>query len=104
MPRTLRFALTLFTAVPLTAYASSPLVVKTGKGEVRGAFTTDGQARAFKGIPFAAPPVGELRWQPPQPAASWKGVRDATQFGVHCLQSGGAESHVFHDPGRAKTA
>ncbi len=74
MTRTLRFALALFTAAPLAAYASHPLVVKTDKGKIRGTFTTDGQVRAFKGIPFAAPPVGELRWQPPQPAASWKGV------------------------------
>ena len=102
MIRTLRFALALFTAAPLASYASNPLVVKTDKGEVRGALTTDGQVRAFKGIPFAAPPVGDLRWQPPHPAASWKGVRDATQFGVHCLQSGGAESHVFRDPGASE--
>ena len=102
MTRTLRFALALFTVAPLAAYASNPLVVKTDKGKVRGAFTTDGQVRAFKGIPFAAPPVGDLRWQPPQRAESWKGVRDTTQFGDRCLQSGGAESHVFRDPGASE--
>ena len=102
MTRTLRFALALLTASPVAAYASHPLVAKTDKGEVRGSLTTDGQIRAFKGIPFAAPPVGDLRWQPPQPASTWKGIRDATQFGVHCLQSGGAESHVFRDPGASE--
>jgi len=102
MTRTVWFALALFTAVPLAAHASDSLVVKIDKGDVRGAITADGQVRSFKGIPFAAPPVGDLRWQPPQPAASWKGVRDATQFGVRCLQSGGAESHVFRDPGASE--
>ncbi len=107
MTRTLLFALALFTAAPVTAvpfaaYASHPLVVKTGKGKIRGALTMDGQVRAFKGIPFAAPPVGDLRWQPPQPASSWKGVHGATQFGDHCLQSGTARDRVFDDPGESE--
>jgi para-nitrobenzyl esterase len=41
---------------------------------------------AYKGIPFAAPPVGPLRWRPPQPAAPWSGVRQATQYGHDCMQ------------------
>ena len=45
--------------------------------------------RAFKGIPFAAPPVGALRWQPPQPVAKWNGVRDAGNFGNVCIQPAG---------------
>ena len=102
MKRTLRFAFALFTAAPVAAYASHPLVVKTDKGNIRGALTTDGQVRAFKGIPFAAPPVGDLRWRPPQPASGWKGIRDATQFGNHCLQSGTARDRVFNDPGASE--
>src|SRR6185295_12088179 len=39
-----------------------------------------------KGIPFAAPPVGELRWRPPQPVARWTGVRQATEYGANCMQ------------------
>lgn len=41
---------------------------------------------AFKGIPFAAPPVGALRWQPPQPVTAWQGVRPAKDYGKDCLQ------------------
>ena len=59
-------------------------VVGTTTGAVRG--TSSGPVNEFLGIPYAAPPVGALRWQPPQPAARWSGVRDATQFAPHCPQ------------------
>ena len=59
-------------------------VVGTTNGAVRG--TSSGSVNEFLGIPYAAPPVGALRWQPPQPAANWSGVRDATQFAPHCPQ------------------
>ena len=59
-------------------------VVRTDNGEVRG-FTKDGVHR-FVGIPYAAPPVGDLRWRPPQPAKKWKGTLDATKFGKICPQ------------------
>lgn len=61
--------------------------VTTSQGALRG--TTAGTADEFLGIPYAAPPVGPLRWRAPQPAAPWQGVRDATQFGPHCPQPGG---------------
>jgi len=54
-------------------------------GALRGEIT-DGVA-GFKGVPFAAPPVGELRWRAPQPAKPWSGVRDATAFGPACAQA-----------------
>jgi para-nitrobenzyl esterase len=63
----------------------SGLVVGTADGLLRG--TTAGTTREFLGVPYAAPPVGNLRWQPPQPAASWPGVRAATSFAPHCPQS-----------------
>ena len=64
--------------------ASGP-VVRTANGAVRG--LANGAVDEFLGIPYAAPPVGALRWQPPQPAASWSGARDATRFAPHCPQS-----------------
>jgi len=85
-----------------TAFAANPLEMKTDKGKVEGAFTADQQVRAFKGIPYAAPPVGELRWQAPQPAAKWKGVRDAKEFGAHCIQTSGYPDMVFHDSGESE--
>jgi para-nitrobenzyl esterase len=59
-------------------------VAGTANGAVRG--LTVANSDEFLGIPYAAPPVGALRWQPPQPAASWAGVRDATKFAPHCPQ------------------
>jgi para-nitrobenzyl esterase len=65
--------------------ASTGPVVGTAGGAVRGLTTP--AAEEFLGIPYAAPPVGRLRWRPPRPAAHWAGVRDATQFAPHCAQS-----------------
>lgn len=81
------------------AFAGDGLQVKTDKGKVEGGLTADGQVRAFKGIPYAAPPVGSLRWRPPQPAAKWSGVRPAKEFGFRCVQSSGYPDMNFHDPG-----
>src|ERR1700756_2156245 len=89
----------LTTAVAQTAHPTDSLQVKTTNGIVEGTLTNKDQIRAFKGIPFAAPPVGNLRWLPPQPAANWKGVRPAKDFGPHCIQSSGYPDMVFHDPG-----
>jgi para-nitrobenzyl esterase len=71
---------------PAAGSAGGP-VAGTADGPVRG--LANGAVNEFLGIPYAAPPVGALRWQPPQPAASWSGVRDATQFAPHCPQLGG---------------
>jgi para-nitrobenzyl esterase len=61
-----------------------PALVHTATGTVRGVVAAD--HRLFAGIPYAAPPVGPLRWQPPAPAPSWPGVRDATHPGPRCIQ------------------
>lgn len=60
--------------------------VMTQQGLVQGAPGKVDGVTVFKGIPFAAPPVGELRWREPQQPASWDGVRDATQWGQACVQ------------------
>lgn len=75
-------------AFPAAASASTsftdPSIVQTTNGTIRGIVTPN--ERQFLGIPFAAPPVGNLRWKPPQPAASWSGIRNATSFGNACIQ------------------
>jgi para-nitrobenzyl esterase len=60
--------------------------VKTTDGMLKGGKSADGKISIFKGIPYAAPPVGDLRWKPPAPAPRWDGVRDATEFGAQCMQ------------------
>src|SRR6201996_117839 len=64
--------------------ADSRPTARTDDGVLRG--TSSGSMGEFLGIPYAAPPVGALRWQPPAPAARWSGIRQATQFGANCAQ------------------
>jgi para-nitrobenzyl esterase len=68
----------------LAGSAAAADTAKIAQGELHGAVA--GEVASFKNIPFAAPPVGDLRWRPPQPAKSWTGVRDATQLGPQCMQ------------------
>ena len=63
---------------------STATVVCTQSGQLQG--MVEGSYRAFRGIPFAAPPVGDLRWRPPAAPASWQGLRSATAFGNRCPQ------------------
>jgi para-nitrobenzyl esterase len=77
-----------------TRAAHAGLVVGTADGQLRG--KQAGRMQEYLGIPYAAPPVGPLRWAPPQPAAPWHGIRSATAFAPHCPQSAG-------DFGRAST-
>ena len=71
---------------PLVASSRFPLVVPTDRGAVRGVTSADGQVANFLGIAYAAPPVGALRWRPPQPVAAWTGVRAADHYGKVCAQ------------------
>src|SRR5262245_1503946 len=63
--------------------------VKTDAGLVSGTSAASSDVRVFKGIPFAAPPIGDLRWRAPQPVARWTGVRKADAFGNVCVQPKG---------------
>jgi para-nitrobenzyl esterase len=83
-------------ALSATPASAEPMgadpVVTTVLGTVRGKVSDDGAVEVFKGIPFAAPPVGELRWKAPQPPIPWSGVLDAGKAGSACPQTGRSAS------------
>ena len=91
----------LMTGLMAPLYASS-LTVKTEQGRVRGKALNDGKVKAFLGLPYAAPPVGELRWKAPAPPARWTGERDATSFGAHCAQGRVYDDMIFQDGGESE--
>src|SRR5262245_48519215 len=72
-------------AIGTFAVSAATDVVKVDGGQIAGT-SADG-VRVFKGIPFAAPPVGELRWKAPQPIVPWSGVKNADTFGSQCMQA-----------------
>ncbi len=69
--------------------------VHVENGLLAGAAGTSPEVRVFKGIPYAAPPVGDLRWRAPQPATPWKGARDATKFSAVCYQTPYPRKSIF---------
>src|SRR5262245_41872340 len=71
------------TTIPVRA---DELQVTVASGALSGLPSRDGLVRSFKGIPYAAPPVGALRWRPPQPVAAWQGTREAYRFSPICPQ------------------
>jgi para-nitrobenzyl esterase len=71
--------------------------VRTEAGNLEGSTSTDGKVQIFKGIRYAAPPVGALRWKEPQPVPNWQGVRKATEFGARCMQGNVFGDMVFRD-------
>ena len=68
-------------------------------GILEGVVSADGQVRAFKGIPYAAPPVGPLRWKAPQPVVPWTGVRKAADYAPRAMQGRIYNDMIFHDAG-----
>jgi para-nitrobenzyl esterase len=78
-------ALALSLATAASAASPNPVVSVTG-GQIEGQLVTNGGA-TFKGVPFAAAPVGDLRWKAPQPVKAWSGARDASKFGASCVQN-----------------
>jgi len=77
------------------AYAAGPEVAVSG-GKIQGSLASYGGA-VFKGIPFAQPPTGDLRWREPMPVKAWTGLRDATAFGAPCMQGGTAGANGSED-------
>lgn len=92
----LAIACVLAAAFAGAAYAE-PVKAKVASGVLAGDLA-DGVA-SYKGVPFAAPPIGDLRWKAPQPAANWAGERAATEYGPSCSQNSrlGAEAKVSED-------
>jgi para-nitrobenzyl esterase len=89
--------LALLLAVALSGFAfAANETIKVDGGLISGA-AVDG-VRSFKGIPFAAPPVGELRWKAPQPVVSWDGVRKCEAFGPECPQAPYTAGSLFYSP------
>src|SRR5262249_46253239 len=77
----------VFFVAAQSARAQTPTPIPTAKvtgGDVQG--VVNGNVASFKGIPFAAPPVGELRWKSPQPVKAWSGVKTADAFAPGCMQ------------------
>jgi para-nitrobenzyl esterase len=89
----LHFAIVLAAILPLAAAITDP--VRVEQGQLSGVPGSDPSVRVFKGIPFAAPPTGDLRWRAPKPAADWPGVRKADQFSATCMQTPYPEGSLY---------
>jgi para-nitrobenzyl esterase len=95
MPGVLRLPKVLSLSFLLSAYAATLALAEPSQSRAPQVATTDGTVRGvgldgvdyFKGIPYALPPVGNLRWEPPEPVAPWKGVRNAVAYGHDCMQA-----------------
>ncbi|TCO62143.1 carboxylesterase/lipase family protein [Actinocrispum wychmicini] len=99
--RRLALVTLVVSAVALTGVApasattdDAPLTVTTDSGKILG--TTTASLRQFNGVPYAAPPVGDLRWQPPAAVKSWDDVRDATKTGSSCPQDKGTNEDCLY--------
>lgn len=95
------FLLAVLAACPMLSHADTPnpALVQLAEGTVKGSVSSDGTIRVFKGIPYAAPPVGALRWKAPQPVAPWKNVLPATDFAPRAMQAKVWDDMVFRDKG-----
>jgi para-nitrobenzyl esterase len=95
------FYLSIITGFCTMAQQSSALLqVKTNTGILEGEILSG--IRSFKGIPYAVPPVGALRWQPPHAPVSWKGIRKATQFGPRAMQRPLFDDMLFRSNGMSE--
>ncbi|MEB0249953.1 carboxylesterase family protein, partial [Mucilaginibacter sp. 5B2] len=85
MKRILTLSLVLITYCAFSQEAFK--VIQTTAGKISGTVSEDKSVHIFKGIPFATPPVGDLRWKAPQPAKPWAGVKECTQFAKSPMQA-----------------
>src|SRR5918994_2938088 len=90
----------LFSLLLLSTTIALAEPVKTANGLVEG--STEKDLRIFRGIPFAAPPVGDLRWKAPQPARNWSGVKQVSGFGAQCMQRRVFSDMVFRAAGMSE--
>ena len=100
MKKILAFVLLLQTT-GLAVNAQAPPQVKTVNGVVEGVTNAHG-IHIFMGIPFAQPPVGDLRWKEPQPVKNWDGVRKADHFGPQAMQKRIFSDMVFRSAGTSE--
>jgi para-nitrobenzyl esterase len=91
----------LFTVLTAALPAAPSDQIHIASGVVEGTTGTKG-VRAYLGIPYAAPPVGDLRWKAPQPVPAWTGVQKADHFGARCMQNNVFGDMVFHDNGMSE--
>ena len=80
----------------LCAASSQSQTVPVQQGQLEGTSGIDPQVRVYKGIPFAAPPVGDLRWKAPAPPAAWTGTRKADQFSQTCMQAPYPSASIYY--------
>ena len=92
-----RILLFLFLAAMAAACNTGNPVLNVSGGKIRGVLTDSSDVLVFKGIPYAAPPVGGLRWQAPQPVPAWEGVRVCDSFGPIAPQPGNAPGTFYGD-------
>ncbi len=85
----------------ISASAQNNNVIKTANGLLEGVTDSSG-IRSFKGVPFAQPPVGDLRWKEPQPPKDWEGVRKADKFGPQAMQRFMFSDMVFRSNGKSE--
>ncbi len=103
----MKISMSILSTIAMCAAANQPSIaadrVKTANGAVESSATPRDGVRSFKGIPFAQPPIGDLRWREPQPVKNWTGARNADQFGPRCMQRTGAfDDYWFRSKGMSE--
>src|SRR5262245_54750129 len=86
----------ILTLAALPVFAAGP--VRVDSGMLQGIQGTDPEIIVYKGVPYATPPVGDLRRRAPKAAAKWDGTRNADQFSANCMQTPYAENSPYRQP------